>query len=340
VIQHFQLHGLGIRVVSDNPAVGQMLHRTLRYKGASAVSSGTTDLTLDFSTTRAHVPIPESARLLGQSDRGGISVWKTPSRMFLCRGDATVVLHVETGTAEATLTPSVLSAHDHHRRDPLFYLITSSLVILLRYGGWYALHTAALALDGRGLLLVAQSDSGKSTATLNLVRQGWHYLSDDTVLLHAEDDRVQAYTFRRRFCLDPDATAYFPALDGHDWPPSLSDAEKWQVDVDRLYPGRFAPVCTPRVLVLPVIVDSPESHVEPVDAKVALAQLVDQGALFLTPSPDVARRHLDVLAQLVNQSRAYQLRAGRDLLRTSRTIHTLLAPLLRANSSPAQPRSA
>jgi hypothetical protein len=260
--------------------------------------------------------------------------------MFLRHGDATVVLHVKTGTAEATITPDVLSAHHHHRRNPLCYLITSSLVILLRYGGWYALHTAALALDGCGLLLVAQSDSGKSTATLNLVRQGWRYLSDDTVLLHTEDDRVQAYAFRRHFCVDPDATAHFPELGGHDWPPSLSDAQKWQVDVDRLYPDQFAPVCTPRVLVLPEIVDSPESHVEPVDAKVALAQLVDQGALFLTPSPDVARRHLDVLAQLVNQSRTYQLRAGRDLLRTSRTIHALLAPLLRADASPVPPRSA
>jgi len=259
--------------------------------------------------------------------------------MFLRHGDATVVLHVKTGTAEATITPDVLSAHDHHRRDPLFYLITSSLVILLRYRGWYALHTAALALEGRGLLLVAQSDSGKSTAALNLVRQGWHYLSDDTVLLHAEADRVQAYAFRRNFCVDPDATAHFPELGDHDWPPSLSDPQKWQVDVDRLHPGQFVPVCTPRVLVLPEIVDAPESRVEPVDAKVALAQLVDQGALFLTPSPDVARRHLDVLAQLVNQSRAYRLHAGRDLLHTPRTLHALLAPLLSTDSSPVQSRS-
>lgn len=333
---HYHLHGIHIRGASDHPAVDQMLRRTLQYKGAETVSDpGPADLTLDFSVDRTAAPLPDAARYLGESEHGGIGVWTTDDRMFLRRGDSTVGLHPESGRAEAALAPDLLTAHATQRRDPLFYLITFSLVILLRYRGWFALHTAALARDGRGLLLVAQSDSGKSTATLNLVRQGWHYLSDDTVLLRAVGDRVQAHSFRRNFCVDPDATTYFPELAEPEWPASLSDTTKWQVDIEQIYPGQFTPTCTPRLLVLPEIADAPESHVEPVDAKVALAQLIDQGALFLTPDPAIANRHLDLLGQLIDQTRTYRLHAGQDLLDDARLIHTLLAPLLDLGTAPA-----
>lgn len=333
--QHYHLHGLRIRSASDHPAVDQMLRRTLRYKGAEATAGAdAADLMLDFSLERAAPAIPDAARHLGDSEHGDIGVWTTDDRMFLRRGDAMVSLHPASGRAEAALAPDLLAAHATQRRDPLFYLITFSLVILLRYRGWFALHTAALARDGRGLLLVAQSDSGKSTTTLNLVRHGWHYLSDDTVLLRPVGDRVQAHSFRRNFCVDPDATAHFPELAGHDWPPSLSDATKWQVDVELIYPGQFTPTCTPHLLVLPEIADAPESRVEPVDAKVALAQLLDQGAFFLTPDRSIASRHLDLFSQLIDQTRTYRLHAGRDLLEDDRTIHALLAPLLDPNTAP------
>lgn len=335
-MQHYQLHDLRIRVASDHPVVDRMLRRTLRYKGAEAVTHASpADLTFDFSAERKAASMPDAARLLGKSEHGEIGVWMAGDRMFLRRGDSSVRLHPEAGTAEAALDADLLAAHADQRRDPLFYLITFSLVILLRYRGWYPLHTAALARDGRGLLLVAKSDSGKSTATLNLVRHGWNYLSDDTVLLRAVDDRVQAHSFRRNFCVNPDATAHFPELEDHEWPPSLSDATKWQVDIEQIYPGQFTPTCTPRALVLPEIVDAPKSQMEPVDAKMALAQLIDQGALFLTPDPAIASRHLDVLSQLIEQAQPYRLCAGRDLLDDSRAIHTLLAPLLDPSASPA-----
>lgn len=330
----FRLHDLHIHTTSDHSAADAMLARTLRYKGATPVNAfPPADLTLDFRTNRPPAPLPEDARHLGDSEHGDIGVWMTADSMMLRCGAATVVLRPDAGTATAALTPELLTPPADARRNPLFYLITFSLVILLRYRGWFALHTAALALDGRGLLLVAESDSGKSTATLNLVRQGWRYLSDDTVLLRAANEGVHAFSFRRNFCVDPDATAHFPELDGPDWPASLSDASKWQIDMERLYPGQFAPTCMPRALVLPEIADAPTSRVEPVDAKVALARLIDQGALFLTPDPALANRHLEVFRRLIRQTRAVRLRAGRDVLERPRRLHGLLAPLLRADRS-------
>jgi len=324
----YQLHGLTIAAESNDPSVQRALHRTLRYKGAEQISTGeAADLELRFAGTEG-VSWPESATHLGTGDRVGVEVWRAPGRMLLRWETAVVDCRPEAGTARAALSEAVLKAHAHQQRSPLFYLITLSLVILLRYRGWYPLHTAALVRNGHGLLLVAQSDSGKSTAALNLVRSGWGYLSDDTVLLRQVGGQAQAYSFRRNFCVDPDATEYFPELMGGSWPSSLSDTSKWQVDLEEVYPGQFQPRCTPRILLLPEIVDASRSRVEPADPKTALSVLLTQGAFFLVPNRDLANRHLDVLGTLTRQVKTYHLQAGRDARDDPDALDALLQPLV------------
>jgi hypothetical protein len=248
--------------------------------------------------------------------------------MLLRHNDATVAVHPDAGRAEGQVHPALFEDRDRGERDPLFHLVILSLVVWLRHRGWFPLHAAALARDGHGVLCPAQSGQGKTTITLSLLRHGWAALSDDAVLLRATDHRVRAHTFRGPLCVDPEAADHFSELDGPHWPPSLSDASKWKVEVDQLYPGQSASVCTPRLLVLPTIADAPTSRVEPIGPKPALEQLLRQGAFFLSSRPEVADRHLTVLRQLVGQTCTYRLHAGRDILNDPRTVHALLNPLL------------
>lgn len=325
--RHYRLHDVSIRTHSPHPALRQVLDDALRYKGATEASPKPADIILDFAATDAPHTAPDDAEWMGQSEHGGLEVWKASGRMYLTHEDSVVTLVPDEGTAHAALAPALHTPSDQ-RRDPLFYLITFSLIILLRYRGWYPLHAAALMRDGRGLLLVAESDSGKSTAALNLVREGWNYLSDDTVLLRAGAGSIRAFSFRRNFCVDPEATAHFPEMADHDWPASMSDTTKWQVDVGQLYSGQFAATCVPRVLILPHLVDAATSTLAPAEAKTALGRLINQGDLFLTPDPDVARRHLDVFRRLIDQTDIYHLAAGRDLLEKPAATSQLLTPLL------------
>lgn len=324
----FRLYDVHIRTAADVPHVADMLRKTLRYKGAAPdASASTADLTLDFSTDRSPESIPDTARQLGQTEHGGIWIWQGEDRMYLRRADSTVVLHPDEGVARGHLDTDLRRPSDD-RRDPLFYLITMSLIILLRYRGWFPLHAAAVAQNGRGVLLTARSDSGKSTTALNLVRQGWSYLSDDTVLLRAEDDSVRAYSFRPDFCVDPEAADLFPELADHDWPSSLSDATKWRVDGQAAYPGQFTPTCVPRVLVVPSIADRPDSTLTPAERTDVLGHLFRQGALSMTPDRAVAQRHLELLKRLVHQTDTYRLDAGRDALDTPEVLDQLLASTL------------
>lgn len=325
----YQLHGLRLRAAGSDPAVRDRLHRILRYKGATSVTlGGNADIGLEVDITPSLVSPSEAAEHVGTGPRCGIDVWDAPERMFLCHEDASVVVYPDAGRAEGQVHPALLEDRGRGERDPLFHLAVLSLVVLLRHRGWFPLHAAALTHDGHGVLCPAQSGQGKTTITLSLLRHGWAALSDDTVLLRAEDDRVNAHSFRRSLCVGSGAAEPFPELDGPDWPRSLSDASKWRVEIDQLYPGQSASVCTPRLLVLPTIVDAPMSRIEPIGIKPALEQLLRQTAFFLTPAPRVADRHLAVLRRLVNQSWTYRLHAGRDILNDPRTVHTLLAPLL------------
>jgi len=334
----YQLHGLRLRVGSDHPAVEKRLQRVLHYKGAEPAGAGdSADIRIAFDVSASLNSPVDTARHVGTSQRRGIGVWDAPERMLLRHDDATVTVHPDAGRAEGQVRPALLENRNQGNRDPLFHLVVLSLVVLLRHRGWFPLHAAALARDGCGVLCPAQSGQGKTTITLSLLRHGWSALSDDTVLLRATDNQVVAHPFRRSLCVDPGAADHFSELAGPDWPPSLSDASKWQVDVERLHAGRSASVCTPRLLVLPTIADAPTSRVEPIGSKPALEQLLRQGAFFLSSRPEVADRHLTVLRQLVGQTRTYRLQAGRDVLSDPRTMHTLLNPLLDDGSESGVP---
>lgn len=54
------------------------------------------------------------------------------------------------------------------------------------------LHASCVALDGRGLLILGPSGSGKSALALQLMAHGARLVADDRCLLHARDGRLVA----------------------------------------------------------------------------------------------------------------------------------------------------
>ncbi|MFB6230875.1 MAG: hypothetical protein ABEL04_06935, partial [Salinibacter sp.] len=306
MLEYYQLHGFCVRARSHNSTVSRLLRRTLQFKGAryegeeAPLTADGVEVTLDVSVDRAPASPPENAHYIDMTGHAELGAWRTSGRMILRQKDMTVDLHPSAGLAEAAVPPDPFTSRpDRWHSSQLSYLVAISLAILLRAHSWFPLHAAGLTREGRGVLLTAGSGSGKSTAALSLVRNGWGYLSDDTVLLRSEDGWIRAYSFRRDFCVDPSLKAHFPELDDPEWPPAPNDASKWRVDPSQIYPGHPAAACTPSLVVLPTLADAPESHVEPVGTRSALEELLNQGGFFLAPGSDAADRHLTVLRQLV-----------------------------------------
>jgi len=72
-------------------------------------------------------------------------------------------------------------------------------------------HAGSVARDGRGLLLVAQMDAGKSTLVTALLAAGFGYLSDELGAIDPVTRR--AYPYEKYISLDPSALRYFPGLE-------------------------------------------------------------------------------------------------------------------------------
>jgi hypothetical protein len=266
-----------------------------------------------------------------------------PEVRLLRQGDLIVVagpdvrstVNLAAGTAEIAAVPE---ARDGSVEGHLVVCLT----LLLRPAGLYPLHAAGLHAGDDGVLLVGPSDVGKSTLAYNLVRAGWSFLSDDTVLLHhPAGGPVDAFAFRRRFALDADAGDRRPELAAQARPLPGTEA-KWSVGVEALYPDRLAAQATPALLVFPELTGESASRVEPLAAGDAFVRLAAQSALRELADAHT-RAHHEALGALLAQCRRVRLLAGLDLLDAPERAADLLNRALRdgvpSRYPPAAPRS-
>ncbi len=71
-------------------------------------------------------------------------------------------------------------------------ILFSSLAPLLRRHGYYMVHSFAASRDNFALLLIGRSGSGKTTAGLSLIQQGWGFLANDMTILKSKGDSIWA----------------------------------------------------------------------------------------------------------------------------------------------------
>ncbi len=121
------------------------------------------------------------------------------------------------------------------------------MTILRRVRSHLVTHAGAVERNGQALLIVAESGCGKTTLTLELVRRGFRFLSDEFGAIHRQDRRV--YPCPRSLRVRPQTLELLGRAD------KAQDAEIWMqkytLDIEELYPGSLgqpAPVDTLVVL--------------------------------------------------------------------------------------------
>ena len=108
--------------------------------------------------------------------------------------------------------------------------------ILVRRG-LLSFHAAALARNGRAILIMADKGAGKSTLSWALQRQGWQLLADDLARVDSVDGRWSVFSGHRQTKLTPAAARAF----GHD-------AEAMPVRFDDPGPAASAALFDKRVI--------------------------------------------------------------------------------------------
>lgn len=195
----------------------------------------------------------------------------------------------------------------------LFYATQAAL----RQCGLYELHAAAVMppSGAGGVLIAGASGSGKTTLAMRLTAAGWSNIADDLVLIRDHSQGSEAFAFRRVFAATETTLEACPPprVEEATRQPSELEPLKRRLDPEVLFPGRFAPSCTPRTLVFPAITGEARTETRPMTAPDALTRLLKM-CPWASYDTAVARPHLSALARLARQCASYELLAGTDLL--------------------------
>ena len=201
----------------------------------------------------------------------------------------------------------------------------------LRRAGIFDVHAAGAVepASQAGALFVGASGSGKTTLTLRLTEAGWLYLSDDMVVLRPSADALEAEGLRRLFAVAETSVVGSSStkLNAALGSPVASDPSKRRLEPEAVFPQSRALSCRPRALFFPRVVATDETSVKEISSREAMQQLV-RHCPWATYDTYSAPSYLRVLARLANQCRAYELAAGRDLLRQPERASDLLTPYM------------
>lgn len=211
----------------------------------------------------------------------------------------------------------------------LAHATSFSVCAALRRCGLFELHAAAVVepTHGEGVLIIGPSGSGKSTLTLQLVKDGWRYLTDDELLLSLAGAHVEARGFRSFFAVS-EAVAVASGVGYLEQ--SAADfkarAMKTCFDPESLFEPARETVITPRLLLFSSVTNEVETRVKTLSQPESMARLV-RSCPWATYDKRIAPANLQVLSLLARQSIAVEFFAGTDLLETGRASELLTRTL-------------
>ena len=255
-----------------------------------------------------------------------LSAIRTRRGYHLRSGGSFLSLDLHVGTASGFLSDAFLDLPPEDQRG----LFLFAFLLLLSVRGVYALHAGGVVWQGCGFLLAGRSGSGKTTLSYALMRSGWQYLSDDSVLLRRRSSGVEALAFGRPFHCAPAMFRYFPELARAANRPVCG---KRLVDVLSLYPCHFRSALRPQVILFPEVDRSGPSRIIPLSDTDTLVRLLGEcsGLLY---DRDAMAGQMTVLGDLAGSTRGFRLMHGADVHTDPRRVAELLQQLAKPDQTP------
>jgi hypothetical protein len=131
------------------------------------------------------------------------------------------------------------------------------------------LHSACLAREAFGMLIVGESGAGKSTLAVALAQRNFDYISDDWTYCTVSSGMVTAHGTAARVKLLPDAARHFVQLKDHRIHTSMNGELAFEVPVEQAFGARLERQCTPRMLIFYCRTETLTSQFTPLDRSVA-----------------------------------------------------------------------
>jgi hypothetical protein len=208
--------------------------------------------------------------------------------------------------------------------DLPFWEIASPFRILFHWwaqswGGQVA-HAAAVGVDGRGVLLVGRSGSGKSTAALACLRHGLDFVGDDYVLLTAGPAPAAHCLYSSAKMHAASLAQYFPEWQGHVGT-RVGPESKCVLYLRDLDGIRLRPRLDLCAIVTPQVTADPYPAITPASPAQTWLALVPSTVFQL---PDARQTTLAFFSTFARKLPSFGLTTGRDLQRLPEVLRDFL----------------
>ena len=205
----------------------------------------------------------------------------------------------------------------------LYPLMSALISEALGYHGFHYLHAAGLYGHETGYLISGDGGSGKTTAALSMVREGFRYVSDDSLFFREHNGEILILPFygNRNFHLDEDLLNRFSDLAAGKRS-KIPDGTKMPVDISKNRPDLFMPVIRPYVIIFPKITARQKSMLSILPRVEVFRRLLKQTILAVDNS--ISRAQLKVMQHLVEQARGFVLLSGSDIYDNPKKLVSLL----------------
>ena len=224
------------------------------------------------------------------------------NHFFAASGSNLYVVDIDKGLATSFITPEIAS-----ERERFSYEILLSIFRVLATGfDRGPIHAGAVVFNGRPLLFIGGSGTGKSTLCYACVRRGFRLLTDEVVFVSIRDGlRVWSGSHYIRLC--PESVNHFPELADMPSKIQVSGKPKIVIDIKVLGSERIS-LSADNPVVFTLQRDDREScRLEPISSKALTKALYES----IEPGFDLNRQLSKVIRALASTEK-YRLIVGRN----------------------------
>ena len=186
------------------------------------------------------------------------------------------------------------------------------------------IHSGMVAYEGCGALFVGRGGSGKSTCSVACLQAGLDYLGDDFIGLATNARSPVAEGLFASALLGRDHLQRFPSLAGLDTPTGNPADVKTALFLDNLSGSRFLSKSPISAIVLPRVIGTGPTFLEPASKGKALLALAPSSVMYL-PRPE--KQALDPLSELVSAVPSFWLNLGAQVQEIPERVREMLASL-------------
>lgn len=204
-----------------------------------------------------------------------------------------------------------------------FALLGMTVIETLKYRRLYFLHGACVSRNGRSYLFSGHSGSGKSTAAFNLVRQGFQFVADDSLLLSEQNGKIAVSPYYTNFHVDAELIKRCPEIvDARELDDRDRGFARMRVNMSEIYPGSFVASLEPDRIIFPQVIPNGSSSFSAISQMAVYEGLLKQ--TILAVDANIAREQLRVIEKLAKQVKGFNLLTGPDMYEDPKILSALL----------------